>query len=78
MSEILRQVCLERRSDRGVHTDVAWIEVEFARVGKRVQTEDGSIWTVVELFGTRRRELVDANRGARKHMQEVTGDQTRE
>lgn len=76
MSDVLRQVALERRTERGVQADVAWIDPTLARRGKRVRIEEtGEIWTVVEVFGERRREYVDANRPARKHMTEVTGDQ---
>lgn len=76
MADTLRQVALERRSPNGVYSDVAWIDPSLARRGKRVRREDtGEIWTVVEVYGERRREIIDANRPARKHMTEVTGDQ---
>lgn len=80
----MRQVALERRTPQGAYMDVAWIEVKYARVGKRLRIEgkDNEIWTVVEVYGTRRREWVDGARAARRHFSEVaevpTPEQQRE
>lgn len=71
--ELMRQVALERRTPEGAYMDVAWIEVKYARVGKRLHIEDkpGEIWTVVEVYGQRRREWVEGARAARKHFRET-------
>lgn len=74
MSALLRQVALQRSSPGGVYLDVAWVDDELGRVGKRLRVEaTGEIWTVVEVYGTRRREFVEATRPAQKHMREVVG-----
>ena len=73
MSEVLRQVALERASNRGRYIDVAWVEVEYAQVGKKLRLEDtGDVWIVVDVFGTRRREFVDGSRAARRHFKETS------
>jgi hypothetical protein len=73
MSERLRQVALERRTDKGVQVDVAWIDADLARRGKRVRILDSDqIWTIVDVYGERRREFVESNRAAQKHFEEVS------
>lgn len=37
----------------GFKEDVFWIQSEFALKGKKVQDEDGVVWTVVAVYGTR-------------------------
>ncbi len=60
---ILRQVMLVRPSEIGEYQDVCWIRNELARVGKRVQDENGVVWTVRELYNSKERDdvLVIAN-----------------
>lgn len=71
--ELLRQVALERRTPQGAYMDVAWIENEYARIGKRLRLDErpGEIWTVVEIYGARRREWVEGARAARRHFAAV-------
>lgn len=70
----MRQVALERRSAQGRYQDVAWIDADMARVGKRVRVEGtDEVWEIVEVYGTRRREFVEGSRAARKHFKETIG-----
>lgn len=49
----LTQVKLGYITEIGRVEDVAWIDGRFAKVGKSVQDEHGTIWMVIATYGTR-------------------------
>ncbi len=70
----LRQVMLVRPSETGEYRDVAWIDNRLARVGKRVATEDGVVWTVRALYNAKERDDVLVIADTARRYAEVVDD----
>lgn len=75
----LTQVILTRPSESRLEAgfvnseckDVVWIDFELAKPGKRVRDEDGRIWTVDRVYGTREFADIEKQHAAWKRWAEV-------
>lgn len=70
---MLRQVLLERPTGNGVAQDVFWIHNDLAKVNKRVQDEDGTIWTIKEVYNAKDFEDLDKLYSAWSRWKDVLG-----
>lgn len=72
--QLYRQCSLERPTENGKVTHVAWIPSQFAKVGKKVQIDSlgEELWTVVfASSSTRTMDEMEDQRGAHKRFAEV-------